>query len=153
MPMRYAMKWLPALAISALLGAGCASGPTPASTAPPSGTQAPQTDTSSIPTPARTTNGFVGSCDVRNMLGMCYEYSGSWWDADRAKGDCDSAPGGVFSATDHCPTASRVATCPYNPQEGKTSYDGTLTYVFYTPATLEQANKSCPNGNVTPATP
>lgn len=130
----------------AFVGAGCGGGTV---SAPASAPAAAPPTTTSAEAPARTANGFVGSCDVRSDLGMCYEYVGAWWDTSRAKDDCATAPGGVFSATAHCPTAKEVATCPYDPQKGKGS-DGTITYVFYAPTTPAQAKASCPDGNVTP---
>jgi len=141
--MRHVKILLLAFFTVALFGAGCSTGATTTQKPPQKPPPAP------LSQPAQTKSGFIGSCDLRKSLGFCYEYTGSEWNTKLAKNDCDSSPGGVFLAANHCPLQSRVASCLFKPQK-KQQPNGTIKYIFYKPMTFKQANMSCPSGKAIP---
>ena len=57
---------------------------------------------------------IVGSCDVRDALGYCYEYRGAAWTAADAEADCSTAPDGVYSSLT-CPGGNHVGACEFQP--------------------------------------
>lgn len=80
-------------------------------------------------------------CDRTADMGMCYEYTGSWWTKENVQKDCSMEPAGKLSVG-RCSTENFVGTCVFKPQ-GKAERE--IKYYFYAPGFTEKtAGMSCP---------
>ena len=70
-----------------------------------------------------------GSCDIRAVLGYCYEYRGDAWSESEARSQCDGSPGGTYS-TSSCPSENQVGRCSFYSAEKR---NNELIYYYYSP--------------------
>ena len=80
------------------------------------------------------------SCDATEMLGFCYNYTGSGWTQEKIELDCGFIEENMLQ-TELCSSESVVATCNFDLQGNS---DLAIVYYFYEPTDLTTAERMCP---------